>query len=311
MKKIALISLYFGEYPSNFNLWLKSAEKNKDIDFLMYGDCDTSNLEIYPKNVRFVKISFEEIKRKIQNCFDFQIVLDEPYKLCDYKPAYGLVFEKDVEGYDYWGHFDIDTILGDICKFLPKDDYEKIYCFGHMILYKNSPENNRRFMADVGMNYKDVYTTSFSMIFDELPGMTKKYDLLGASQCKDVYFADIARRRVNFTLNEEICNRDNYKYQIFYYDSGKVLRDYVDDGVIKTDEFSYIHFSHRDMPDKTNGATSYYVTRFGCIEKTGKTTADVIKELNNPTPVRNIFCWVDCQIIRRIKRGFSYLKSKC
>lgn len=34
MNKVALISLYFGKFPANFGLWLKSAARNADIDFL-------------------------------------------------------------------------------------------------------------------------------------------------------------------------------------------------------------------------------------------------------------------------------------
>lgn len=33
MNKVALISLYFGKFPANFGLWLKSAAQNADIDF--------------------------------------------------------------------------------------------------------------------------------------------------------------------------------------------------------------------------------------------------------------------------------------
>ena len=33
MNKVALISLYFGKFPANFGLWLKSAARNADIDF--------------------------------------------------------------------------------------------------------------------------------------------------------------------------------------------------------------------------------------------------------------------------------------
>lgn len=309
MKKTALISAYFGKYPNYFNLWLKSAEKNENIDFFLYGDCDVKKYEPLPKNVKAVYCTFGELKERIQSLVDFEIVLDAPYKLCDYRPIYGLVFQDDIKGYDYWGHFDLDTILGDVEKFLPDKDFEKIYTFGHLTLYKNTSENNVRFMSDGGMSYKNVFKTSFNMIFDELPGMSKKFDILGVEQCKDAYFADIARRRKNFTLNNEI-SRKNYKYQIFYYDDGRVLRDYIENGEIKTDEFNYIHFSHRNLEDKTNGCSSFYITRFGFIEKSGETTAEAIKRYNNPTPVQNIFCSINTQFIRRVKRYSKYVFCK-
>ena len=36
---------------------------------------------------------FRGIKRKIQLKFDFEIKITESHKHCDYKPAYGYIFE--------------------------------------------------------------------------------------------------------------------------------------------------------------------------------------------------------------------------
>ncbi len=308
MKNIVLISVYFGEFPSYFNLWLKSAQKNSNIDFFIYGDCDTSKYEPLPENVFCFNISFEKMKEKIQSKFDFPITLPTPYKLCDYKPIYGFLFEDEIEDYKYWGHIDIDTILGDLTKFLPEKEYQKIYEFGHLCIYRNTRENNRRFMEKAGQDYRKVFTTSFITVFDELPGMYKKFKLLNIDQYCSRDFADIARRRKNFTLNNEIC-RKNYKYQIFYYDNGRVFRDYYSDKMIKTDEFNYIHFSHRKMPDKTNGKNAFYITEHGFIEKTSNTSLQTIKELNAPTPLQNIYYTINTQIIRRLIRIFKYFKS--
>ena len=209
MNKVALISLYFGKFPANFGLWLKSAARNADIDFLLYGDCDVSAYLPLPPNVKCFSYTFEQMKAKIQSKFDFTIELSRPYKLSDYKPIYGYLFEEDLAGYDYWGHIDLDTILGDLRAYFPKEAYEKVYQFGHLTMYRNTPENNRRFMADVGQDYRKSFTTSFITVFDELPGMKKKYDLLGIPQYSGHDFADIARRRKNFTLHSEIC-RKNY-----------------------------------------------------------------------------------------------------
>ena len=136
MKRLVLISVYFGKYPDYFNLWLESASKNENIDFLLVGDCDISKYSPLPSNIKTINISFSDLKSKIQKKFDFDITLDTPYKLCDYKPIYGFLFEEEISEYTYWGHFDLDTILGDIDKFLPKEEYEKIYQFGHLCICK-------------------------------------------------------------------------------------------------------------------------------------------------------------------------------
>lgn len=309
MNKYVLISAYFGKFPENFNLWLKSASKNTDIEFLLVSDADVSQYNPIPNNVSILKMSFNELKTLAQSKFSFKISLEKPYKLCDYKPAYGYIFEDYISGYEYWGHIDLDTILGDLSKYLPQESFEKIYVYGHMCIYKNTAQNNSRFMLDGGMDYRKVFTTDFNMIFDELPGMYKKFKLLNIPQYISNDFADIARRRLSFTLNEKLC-RKNYKYQIFYYENGKVFRDFYTNGKIMTDEFNYIHFSHRNIPDKTNGSDNFYITRFGFIKKDSDTTLETIKKLNAPTPIQNIFCYVNVQITRRIKRIIKYLMKK-
>ncbi|MGN1203240.1 MAG: DUF6625 family protein, partial [Eubacterium sp.] len=60
MKKLVLISVYFGKFPDYFNLWLKSAQQNSNIDFFLYGDCDASKYEPLPENVKCFKFTFDE-----------------------------------------------------------------------------------------------------------------------------------------------------------------------------------------------------------------------------------------------------------
>lgn len=75
-------------------------------------------------------MTFDELKEKIQSKFGFGIKITEPHKLCDYKPAYGYIFEDYLKEADYWGHCDIDTILGNLDKFLGdllNQNYAKLF----------------------------------------------------------------------------------------------------------------------------------------------------------------------------------------
>ena len=47
--KVVLITMYFGKLPNYFSLFLKSCEKNKDFNWLIFTD-DNTNYN-YPKNV--------------------------------------------------------------------------------------------------------------------------------------------------------------------------------------------------------------------------------------------------------------------
>ena len=116
MKKIAYILPYFGHLPKEFGFWLISCQMNPTVDWLLFTD-DRTKFN-YPPNVKVTYCTFEDIKNKAQACFDFPIVLDRPYKLCDYKAAYGDIFKNELTGYDYWGMCDLDLVWGNIREFL-------------------------------------------------------------------------------------------------------------------------------------------------------------------------------------------------
>ena len=73
----------------------------------------------------------------------FPVALNSPYKLCDFKPSDGEVFEDYLNDYDYWGHCDVDLIWGDIRKFVTDElleKYVRIFSRGHCSIYRNSSE---------------------------------------------------------------------------------------------------------------------------------------------------------------------------
>ena len=160
MKSIVFIIPYYGTFPSYFQLWLDSCKLNPSVDWLIFTDIKTPY--DYPPNVRIIDKSFMQLKDYIQSMFDFQIRLDAPYKFCDFKVAYGDIFQEYIRDYDYWGYCDIDVIWGDIRKFLTDKildaGYDKIFDRGHCTLYRNTKENNqtyRQYVKDIPY-YKDV-----------------------------------------------------------------------------------------------------------------------------------------------------------
>ena len=173
MKSLVFICPYFGKLPGDqMEIWLQTCKYNDTIDWYIYTDDYTEYH--YPKNVKVNYLSFDEMKGRIQSKFNFPISLERPYKLCDYKPAYGYIFEEDTQSYEYWGYCDMtDTLFGDLRTFLSDVNLmkaDKTLFWGHMSVYRNVPEVNRRFMIDSGVpiTYKDVYQTSENMCFDEV-----------------------------------------------------------------------------------------------------------------------------------------------
>lgn len=62
--KICFIVIWFGKLPNYFEVWLKGAEKNSTIDFLLFTDQETEYT--LPGNVRKYITTLEEIKHRIQ-----------------------------------------------------------------------------------------------------------------------------------------------------------------------------------------------------------------------------------------------------
>ena len=106
MNKICLLEPYYGTFPNYFHLWIKSASLNPNIDFYIISD-SFFPYEL-PPNIFLINMSLGEIKERLENAIGVSIKLPQPYKLCDYKPAYGLIFDDIVSKYDYWGWCDPD-----------------------------------------------------------------------------------------------------------------------------------------------------------------------------------------------------------
>lgn len=143
LKKIIIIIPYFGKWPEWFPLYLESCLYNPTINWLFYTDC---NIPTYRgRNIEFKEMSFNEYISQIEDKLDIRIKKKFPFKLCDLKPAYGLIHQLDTRGYDYFGFGDIDVIYGDLRKFLtPKVlTYNVVSTLpdrisGHFSIFKNN-----------------------------------------------------------------------------------------------------------------------------------------------------------------------------
>ena len=112
---ICLLSCYFGQWPSFMPLFLESCRRNPTIDFLFFGD--GGPVPHVPANVTIVPLTFDEMLNRLNERLNLTVDVKDPYKLCDFKPAYGHVFEEYLQGYDFWGYTDFDLVYGSIRSF--------------------------------------------------------------------------------------------------------------------------------------------------------------------------------------------------
>jgi len=149
--KLALILVYFGSWPAWFPAFFLSCKYNRNIDWMIFTDCDTPPCEA--DNIEFIPFSMKKFRRLAAHKLGFPVNHSAPYKLCDFKPTYGLVFEDYLSGYDFWGHCDLDVVWGDIRKFITDEilaghdivSARKEKMCGHFSLYKNTWHTNRLF----------------------------------------------------------------------------------------------------------------------------------------------------------------------
>lgn len=264
MRKCCFIIPYFGRFHNYFPLFLKTCSWNKDFNWLVFTDDNTPY--DYPENFKVVKMSFVELKELIQSKFDFEITLNSPYKLCDYKPAYGYIFEDYLKNFRFWGHCDVDTLMGNLSGFITEDlldGYDKIFCLGHMVLYRNSYENNRLFMSEFNgkLLYEKVFTTDRICWFDEEYHDANNINEIFISLNKNVFKTDYSLNLrilpTKFVRSRYVgldVYRDNHGYKVeeyrdavYTWDRGHLIRYFKLEEGIKNEEFLYVHFLHRKM----------------------------------------------------------------
>lgn len=284
MIKIAIIGFYYGRFPAWIQYWLRSCNDNPTIDFILITDIELNDC---PPNVTIITKSLKQVKEMIENKIQMKIALDKPYKLCDYRPLYGLLLEDYLIEYDYWGHCDFDLIWGDIRKFVELYDikiYDKFLPLGHLSLYRNTNKVNHYYELNGSKcgDYKIVFGSNENFAFDETGGIYAIYEYNNLPMFTKRIFAEIKTFHRRFRLKH--CDK-NYKHQVFYYENGNVYRAYQKEGKIKAESYIYIHFRRNLTVDERyhwKELNSFYITPDGFFDKkAGLPTIEEIDKYNS------------------------------
>ncbi|WP_428228614.1 DUF6625 family protein [Flavobacterium sp.] len=175
MKKktsIAMLICYVGKLPWYFDYFAHSCRYNLDIHFFIITDDQSYSKEV-PENIHFIYKTLAEINGIATSKLGFRTNIKSGYKLCDFKPVYGLLFSELIEEYDFWGHGDLDIIFGDIRKFMTEDilaSHDLIavrddYLTGYFLLFRNN--NQMRLLFTNSKDYKKVFSDEKHYCFDE------------------------------------------------------------------------------------------------------------------------------------------------
>ena len=145
MKTIIIMIAYFGRLPEWIDLWMETCKYNSTINWLLVTDDDRPRHR--PKNVLYRHISPDAFIKLADSKLGTRLnVTKGIYKMCDFKLAYGKIFEEYIQGYDYFGFGDLDVFYGDLRKFLADQaltsdiiTFNRGRLSGHLCLMKNTP----------------------------------------------------------------------------------------------------------------------------------------------------------------------------
>jgi len=91
MNKIGVIIVYFGSIPAYFQHFINGCKFNDHIDWFFVTDIkDIPNIS---DNIHRINFSIDAFNNLAGKKLGFSVQIKNPYKLCDFKPAYGLIFE--------------------------------------------------------------------------------------------------------------------------------------------------------------------------------------------------------------------------
>ena len=263
--KIVIIFPYFGKFPPQYEAWRQTAIINFNVDFMFFTD-----QEVEPaKNIIVHSMQFSNFQKLVQAAFDFPVVLNRPYKLCEYKQAYGYILHDYIKDYDFWGFGDLDLVYGDIRSFLTDSvlEHKFVLGWGHLTLIRNDEDANTYFTKQVKgyQYYKDAFTTSKITFFDEFDhkGCSDKWRDCRFEDCwLEEPFDNVSKPKQAYHFNS--LNR-GWKQVLFEHVDNKLYMLRFNKGKLEKKESLYAHFQHRGFMKNTVTDYSHFLITPGAI----------------------------------------------
>jgi hypothetical protein len=265
---ITLVLPYFGSFPNYFPLFVASCASNPTVNWIILSS-SRPPCEL-PGNVRWQPFSITEMKRRINDVLQISSDIRRPYKVCDFRPAFGLLFRDELSSSDFWGHCDADVIFGDLRKFMTPailSQHVKVQMRGAFSLYRNSEAGNTLFtLPHEDVDYREVFRDHRNWGFDEWQGV---YRII-RDHSIPFYQGNIVAEIKPAHYDLRLADHKNFFPQVFLWKDGRLLRRHWTGGVMQDDEFAYIHlqkrrYIHVDVKDPSAG---FYILPDSFVEAT-------------------------------------------
>ncbi|MBI3927730.1 MAG: hypothetical protein HY319_19475 [Armatimonadetes bacterium] len=178
MKTIRFLMPYMGRWPEWFELYLETCRWNPTVEWLFFTDCPVPDDP--PPNVIFHPTDLQALSERFSARLGFDVRIKHPYKLCDFRPLFGLLFSDYLTETDYWGHGDIDVFYGNLRGYLSEEmlrcniiSMHRKHLSGHLALYRNSPEVNELYRNIEDWKEVILSDRNFRMDEEKLPASLK------------------------------------------------------------------------------------------------------------------------------------------
>ena len=246
MSKVCFIICWFGKLPSYTPVWLKSCSYNPEYDFLLITDCEDDFT--YPANVKRISFDKERFIARVKERLTEKPSLEAPYRLCDYRPMYGVIFREELQGYDYWGYCDVDMVFGKITDFLSIEEvyrYDAVFNAGHFTLIKNDSKMNSLYKCDGAIfDYKTVMKKDAIFAFDETTGF-QRIARFNKVNCK--FGLPYIESESKYTQLRSRMESTNPDHQAYYWEKGNLYRVKSEEGKVGYQRIVYIHLQKRKL----------------------------------------------------------------
>lgn len=275
--RICVILPYIGPFPTTWPLTLRSMASNDRIDWHIYTDQNMDHAQLAP-NILVESTSLAELRSRFSKTLGFPVSLESPYKLCDFKPAYGELFHPDLSSYDFWGYADADVVFGDVMRNVEtaiKNNPTKIFQRGHLSLLRNGPEGTSIFRRDVDgvPSFRQVFTDTKNYAYDEGGGTYRKVQVLEIPFFEDNQLFDIDPAR--YVPAPTKASRKSAEERYFVYTEGRTIS--LDRQGNEVREGRYIHLQKRPFdPLPRNWEAARFIGFAPGSIVTGQTPEDVI-----------------------------------
>jgi len=170
MKSIIIIIDYFGKWPDWFPIFLETCRKNPTVNWLFHTDCPFSEYNI--DNVKFKQTTRDAYVNLVNKKLGVKFRMKNAYKLCDLRPMYGVIYEEEIAGFDFYGYGDIDVLYGNIRNFYTdavlQNNVVSAHDWiisGHLALFKNVKWMRNAFKRYKG--WRAILENPDSLRFDE------------------------------------------------------------------------------------------------------------------------------------------------